>query len=121
MACCLHYLKDTGYVWMTANTFGLHQSNFSKLIVKVCQTITYSLGPELEHLPSENEQMKKKTTEVKIKFGMLQDFAFINRTHIPILKTTESSKGFFNYEGFHSITMQSIMYRHVSGHCLLLV
>lgn len=42
---------------MTANTFRIFQSNVSKLIVKVFQTITCDLGPELEHLPSEGDEI----------------------------------------------------------------
>ena len=95
ITCCLHYLKDTEFLQMTANTFGIHRSTISKLIVKVCQALTYNLVPELAHLPSDDEQMEKKT-EVKMKFGMLQHFAFINGTYIPILKPRESSKDFFS-------------------------
>lgn len=47
----------TGFIWMTANTFRIFQSNISKLIVKVFQTITCDLGPELEHLPSEDDEI----------------------------------------------------------------
>lgn len=64
------------------------------------------LGPELEHLPCEDEQMKKKKVEVEMKFGMLQGFAIINGTHVSILKPREYSTD-FNYKGFHSITMQA--------------
>ena len=57
---CLNYLKDTGYIWIVVNTFGIHQSTVSKLLVGVCQVITYIVGSELVQLPSDSEQMKKK-------------------------------------------------------------
>ena len=43
IACCLYCLKDTGFIWMTANTSGIHHSTVSKL--------AYNLGPELVQFP----------------------------------------------------------------------
>ena len=39
LAVTLHYLKDTGSQWMTANTFGIHQFTASKTIATVCTAI----------------------------------------------------------------------------------
>ena len=40
LAITLYSLKDTGSMWMTANTFGVHQSTVTKVIVQVCSAIT---------------------------------------------------------------------------------
>ena len=36
VAVALYFLKDTGSLWMTGNTFGIHQSTISKVLVEVC-------------------------------------------------------------------------------------
>ena len=51
LAITLSYLKDTGSLWMTANTFGIHQFTVSKTIVEVCKAINAILGPDYLHLP----------------------------------------------------------------------
>lgn len=45
-ALTMYYLKDTGSIWMTANTFGIHQCTVSKVVFEVCDAITKHLGPE---------------------------------------------------------------------------
>ena len=44
LAVCLYYLKDTGSMWMTANTFGIHQVTVSKVVVEVCSAIVTKLS-----------------------------------------------------------------------------
>ena len=39
LAITLYYLKDTSSLWMTSNTFGIHQCTISKNIVEVCEAI----------------------------------------------------------------------------------
>ena len=51
VAFTLYYLKDTGSMWMTANTFGIHQCTVSKVVLEVCNAIAKHLGPEYIHLP----------------------------------------------------------------------
>jgi len=46
-------------MWMTANTFGIHQSIVSKVVFEVCDAITTHLGPEYIHLP----ELQKKCME----------------------------------------------------------
>ena len=75
LACFLYYLKNTGFIWITANTFVTHYSTVSKLIVKVCETIAYNLDLKLVQFPEDDEQMKKKITEVQTKFRMPQYFS----------------------------------------------
>ena len=43
VALTLYYLKDTGSMWMTANTFGIHQCTVSKVVLEVCDAITKHL------------------------------------------------------------------------------
>ena len=59
--------------------------------MEVCPEVcdTYNLDPELLHLPGDDEQMKKKISEVEMKFGMPQAFGFIDGI-VPILKPRES-------------------------------
>ena len=45
VAVVLYYLKDTGSIWMTANTFGIHQCTVSKVILQVCNAIATHLVP----------------------------------------------------------------------------
>jgi len=40
----MYYLKDTGSMWMTANTLGIHQVTVSKVVVEVCSAIATKLG-----------------------------------------------------------------------------
>ena len=48
-AITLYYLKDTGSLWMTANTFEIHQYTASNHIHSVCDTINMILGPKYLH------------------------------------------------------------------------
>ena len=40
VALTLYYLKNTGSIWMTANTFGIHQCTVSKAIHEICSAIS---------------------------------------------------------------------------------
>ena len=51
LAITLYYLKDTGSLWMTANTFGIHQLTVSKTTVEVCKGINAIVGPDYLYLP----------------------------------------------------------------------
>jgi len=63
VALTLNYLKDTGSMWMTANTFGIHQSTVSKVVLEVCDAITKHLGPKYIHLPRTAEEMQRKVSQ----------------------------------------------------------
>lgn len=108
LAVCLYYLKDTGSIWMTANTFGIHQSTVSKVIIEVCTCITKYLGPRYLRLPKTEEEMKQKVSQFELKFGMPQAFGAIDGTHIPIQRPTENSQDYYNYKGFFSISVQAV-------------
>ena len=54
LAVILYFLQDTGSLTMTANTFGIHQSTTSKVIMEVCEAIvTYTFGAKIHH-PAKN-------------------------------------------------------------------
>ena len=63
LAVCLYYLKDAGSIWMTANTFGIHQSTVSKTMLETCITVTKYLGPKYLHLSKYVEEMKQKVSQ----------------------------------------------------------
>ena len=78
VALTLYYLKDTGSMWMTANTFGVHQSTVSKVVLEVCNAIT---RPEYIHLLRAAEEMQRRVSQLfELKFGMTQAFACIDGT-----------------------------------------
>ena len=60
VAVTLYYLKDTGSLWMTANTFGIHQCTVSKTLHEVCRAVSKHLSPEYLHLPSTKEEVQSK-------------------------------------------------------------
>ncbi|XP_065679823.1 putative nuclease HARBI1 [Hydra vulgaris] len=84
---------------ITANAFGIHQCTVSKVVLEVCEAITYHLGPKI-YLPKDKREMKNKVSEMETKFNMPQ-------THFLIRRPLESSQDYFNYKGF-SISVQAI-------------
>lgn len=42
LALTLYFLKDSGSITMTANTFGIHQSTVSEIIVEICNAVANS-------------------------------------------------------------------------------
>ena len=108
LAVTLYYLKDTGSLWMTANTFGLHQCTVSKTLMEVCDAINSVVGPEYLFLPRNEEEMRKVASEFEIKFGLLQAFGCIDGTHIEIKRPIENAQDFYNYKQFFSFTVQAV-------------
>ncbi|XP_046853992.1 putative nuclease HARBI1 [Xenia sp. Carnegie-2017] len=108
VAVTLYYLKDTGSLWMTANTFGIHQCTASKVIKEVCSAINKLLGPKYIFLPKNENEMRKKASEFELKFGMVQAFGLIDGTHIPIKCPPENSQDFFNYKQYFSLNVQAV-------------
>ena len=92
---CLYYLKDTGSLSMTANTFAVHTSTASKVIREVCSAITHKLGPQYVKLPQTKDEMVEKAAEFLSKYGMHQAFGCIDGTHVPILRPFEHSQDYF--------------------------
>ena len=54
LAITLYFLKDTGSLNMTANTFGIPINTTSVLVFEVCLAIVEYLGPLYLHLPKQN-------------------------------------------------------------------
>ena len=108
IALTLYYLKDTGSLWMTANTFGVHQCTVSKTIVEVCTAINTHLGPKYLHLPSDVDEMRRKVSEFELKFGMTQAFGCIDGTHVPLKRPQNNSQDYFNYKQFFSLNVQAV-------------
>ena len=100
IAVCLYHLRDTGSMWMTANTFGIHQSTVSMVVVEICDAIKRILGQQLLYMPKTEEDIKKKVTCMELKFGMPQALGPIDGTHIPNIRPPESSQDYFNYKHF---------------------
>ena len=108
LAITLYYLKDTGSLRMTANTFGIHVCTASKTIHDVCEAISYHLGPKYIKLPQNEEQMREKIAEFEAKYGFIQAFGCIDGTHIPIKRPQENSQDYYCYKGFFSLNVQAV-------------
>lgn len=106
VATALYYLKDTGSLWMTANTFGIHQCTVSKVVDEVCTAISNHLGPKYIFLPKTSQEMREKVSEFELKFGMIQ--AFVDGTHIPIKSPKGNSQDYFCYKQFYSLNVQAV-------------
>ena len=77
-------MKDKGSLWMTTNTFGVHQPTVSNVVVGVCSAISRHIQPDYIHLPRTQEEMKTKVAEFESEFGMIQAFRCVYGTHMPI-------------------------------------
>ena len=104
----LYYLKDTGSLSMTANTFGISICTVSKIIREVCSALTYKLGPKHIRLPQTEKEMIEKAAEIVSKYGMHQAFGFIDGTHVPILGPIEHSQDYFLYKQYFSLNVQAV-------------
>ena len=93
---------------MTANTFGVHQSTVSKVVIQVCNAISKNIGSEYLHLPRTEEEMRTKIAQFETKFGMVQAFGCIDGTHIPIRRPYVNSQDYFNYKQFFSLNVQAV-------------
>jgi hypothetical protein len=108
LALTLYFLKDTGSLGMTANTFGIAINTASAVITEVCQVISRKMGPKYIHLPRSQESMRRKVSEFEAKFGMNQAFGCVDGTHIPIKCPAENSQDFFCYKQYHSLSVQAV-------------
>ncbi len=63
LAVTLYYLKDTGSMQMSANTFGIALSTVQNILFEVCRKISTILGPKYIKLPKDTEEMKRKVAE----------------------------------------------------------
>ena len=97
-------------MWMTANTFGIHQSTVSKGVFEVFDAITKHLGPEYIHLPRTAEEMQRKVSRCESKFGMTQAFGCIDGTHVRIKTPSTDSHDYFCYKQYNSLNVQAVCY-----------
>ena len=107
LALTLYFLKDTGTLGMTANTFGVAINTASSIITEVCEVISEKIGPKYVHLPKSKESMQRKVSEFEAKFGMTQAFGCVDGTHIPIKCPAENSQDFFCYKQY-SLNVQGV-------------
>lgn len=61
----LRYLTDTGSIWMTVNTFSIHQLTVSKVILEVCQSSRSILARKFSVFPKLKKKWKKKFPNLK--------------------------------------------------------
>ena len=108
LAVTLYYLKDTGSLNMTANTFGIAICTTSSVIFETCKIISQVLGPRYVFMPRNQEEMRRRVAEFEAKYGMIQAFGCVDGTHIPILRPAESSQDYYCYKGFFSLNAQAI-------------
>lgn len=108
VASVLYFLKDTGSLTMTANTFGIHQSTLSKVVEEVCYAFVTFMVPKLIKLPKSQDEMLVKISEFEAKFGMTQAFGCIDGTHIPLKAPIVNSQDYYNYKQFFSINVQGV-------------
>ena len=80
LALTFYYLKDTGALSMTANSFGIALNTASVVIYEVCYTIC--------HIP--------------------QAFGCMDGTHIKKKRPVENSQDYFSYKPYFSLIVQAI-------------
>lgn len=100
VAAVLYFLKDTGSMTMTSNTFGVHRSTLTKAITEVCGTIVTYMVPKLISLPKSQDEMLSTISEFEVACGMTQAFGCIDGTHIPIKAPISNSQVYYNYKQF---------------------
>ena len=108
VAITLYYLKDTGSLSMTANSFGIAVCTASAVIIAVCKAISKFLGPKYIYLPKNQNDMRKKVSEFETKFGMTQAFGCIDGTHVPVRRPLVNSQDYFCYKQYFSLSVQAI-------------
>nr|XP_004208727.2 putative nuclease HARBI1 [Hydra vulgaris] len=108
VAITLYYLKDSGTLNMTANTFGIAVCTTSAVIFEVCNAIVKYIGPRFVNLPKNKQQMREKISEFESKFGMIQAFGCVDGTHIPIVCPTNHSQDYFCYKQHYSLQVQAV-------------
>ena len=108
VAITLYYLKDTGSLCMTANTFGVAINTVSAVILDVCEVISHRLGPTYIFLPRNIGEMREKVAQFESTFGMIQAFGCVDGTHIPIKRPSKNPQDYFYYEGYYSLNVQAV-------------
>ena len=110
VATVLYFLKDTGSMTMTGNTFWIHQCTLSKVVKEVCSVIVTYMVPKLIKLSNSRDEILSKISEFEAKFGMTQAFECIDGTHIPLKASTVNSQDYYNYKQLYSLNVQVVSY-----------
>ena len=79
LAITLYCLKDTSSLWMTANTFGIHQCTVSKNIVEVCKAIML-FWAQMIRIPCALKMIWEKKFGIRIKVWNTAGF-LVHRWH----------------------------------------
>ena len=108
LAITLYYLKDTGSLVITANTFGVALCTVSVHIIEICRAMSRHLGPKYVYLPRNKDEMRQVTSEFEAKFGMPQAFGCVDGTHVEIKRPSSNSQEYFNYKQFFSLSVQAV-------------
>lgn len=75
LALTLYYLKDTGSLSMTSNSFGVAINTASVVIYEVCSVICNILEPKYIFLPRDNDQMRKTLLNLRLNLVCLRHLA----------------------------------------------
>ena len=95
----LYYLKDSGTVNMTANSFGVSICTVTCSIREVCQAIKEHLCNKYIHLPKDQSSLEKLIAGWEQKTGFPMVLGAIDDTHIPIMQPIINSQDYeiYNY------------------------
>ena len=108
VALTLYFLKDTGSIRMTANSFGVATPTVSKTVNEVCRAISKYLGPKYIKLPQSSEEMRELIIRFESKHGFPQAFGCIDGTHIAIQQPLENSHDYFSYKMKYTLNIQAV-------------
>ena len=108
VALTLYYLRDTGRMRLTANTFGFSPCTVSKYVRIITHTISSKLANKYIRMPETTLEMKNLVSRFEVKFGMPQASGCIDGTHIKIKAPSVDSSSYYNYKNYHSLNVQAI-------------
>ena len=108
LALTLYFLKDTGSISMTANSFGVTKNTVSVTVFEVCQAITMFLGQKYIGLPRTMDEMRDHVINFESKHGFPQTFGCVDGTHILIQQPSENSHDFFSYKMKYTLNVQAV-------------
>ena len=100
VAITLYYLKDTAWIGLIANSFGVAICTVSVVVAEVCEAISKYMGPKFISLPKNKDEMRVKAGEFEVKFGMKQAFGvsteliFLLNAQFKTPKTTFATNSF---------------------------